>query len=146
NVINMMRFMLNAKNPYEVLEESSKNRTMHDRYNQVESKYRHIFQKATPSGKENGKILFFQYGGDLSISSDLSNELAYLFPEKLIVVLYLNGLKANISMRGKKARDTFLEAIKDIEGARGGGHEMAVGGQISVEDIAKFRENLEKGI
>lgn len=142
NVVNMMRFMLNAKSPYEVLEESNKNHTMHDRYNKVELKYRRLLQKATLVEKEKEKILFFQYGGDLSISSDLSNELAYFFPEKLIVVLYINGLKANISMRGKKARDIFLEAIKDIEGARGGGHKEAVGGQISVEDIEKFRENL----
>ena len=47
-------------------------------------------------------------------------------------------------MRGKNCRDLFLKAIKDLEGATGGGHENAVGGQIRIEDVEKLRENLEK--
>ena len=37
---------------------------------------------------------------------------------------------------------TENEAIKNLEGATGGGHEDAVGAQINVEDIEKFREKL----
>jgi len=144
NVVAMMRFMLQAKSPYEVLEEGNKNRTMHERFRQIDSKYQKLIKKAASLGDEDKKVLFFQYGGDLSISSELSNQLAYLFPNKLVVVLYLKGIKANVSMRGKKARDFLLEVIKDLDDARGGGHEEAVGGQISTEDIEKFRERLER--
>ena len=89
------------------------------------------------------KILFFQYGGDLSISSDLSNELSYKYPNKIIVVAYITGIKANISVRGKSVRKKILKAIEGIEGATGGGHEDAVGAQIRVDDLEKFRERLE---
>lgn len=146
NVINMMRFLMKVKTPYEVLEENSKNHTMHYRFKQVESKYQKFLKKAISIGKKQGKMLFFQYGGDLSISGDLSNELSYSFPDKLIVVAYLKGVKTNISMRGKRSRDLFLEAIKDLEEVSGGGHEEAVGAQVKTEDLEKFKENLEKQI
>jgi len=144
NVINMIRFLMKVKTPYEVLEENSKNYTMHHRFKQVELKYQKLLKKAISIGKKQGKILFFQYGGDLSISGDLANELSYFFPDKIIVVAYIKGVKANISMRGKKSRDVLLEAIKDFEEVSGGGHEDAVGGQIRFVDLEKFRENLEK--
>jgi len=126
------------------LQENSKNYTMHYRFKQVESKYQKLLEKAISIGKKQGKMLFFQYGGDLSISGDLANELSYFFPDKTIVVAYIKGVKANISIRGKKSRDIFLEAIKDLEEVSGGGHEDAVGAQIRIEDLEKFRENLER--
>jgi len=144
NVVNMIRFLMKAKTPYDVLEENKKNYTMHQRFNYIFSRYQKLLQKAIKTMNEKEKILFFQYGGDLSISSDLSNELKYLFPEKIIVVIYLKGLKANISIRGKRAREMLLKSIEDFEDATGGGHEKAVGGRIKTEDIEKFRENLEK--
>ena len=144
NVMNMIRFLLKIKSPYEVLEENSKNYTMHKRFTQIMLKYEKLLKKAISTSKKDENLIFFQYGGDLSISSDLSNELFYIFSEKIIVVLYIKGTKANISMRGKKSREIFLEAISGLEGARGGGHECAIGGQINLEDIEKFRINLKK--
>lgn len=144
NVINMIRYLMKVKTPYDVLEENSRNHTMHQRFNDILSKYQKLLQKAVTLGKGKEKILFFQYGGDLSISSDLSNELSYLFPDKIIVVIYLKGILANISMRGKKVREMLLKSIEGLDDATGGGHEMAVGGRMRVEDLEKFRENLEK--
>ncbi len=145
NVVSMIRFLIKVKNPDEVLEDNAGNRAMHYRFEQVESRYQKTLRKAVFIGESNpGKLLFFQYGGDLSMSGDLSNELMYNFPEKIIVVVYLKGAKANISVRGKKAKVIFLKAIENIEGAMGGGHEVAVGGQMKVEDVEQFRENLGK--
>jgi len=142
NVISMLRFLMKVKTPHEVLEKNNKNYTMHDRFNQIDQKYQKLLQKAKEKVKDSDKFLFFQYGGDLSMSSDLANELGYRFPKKIIVVIYLKGIKANISVRGQKIRKMILEAIKDLEGASGGGHENAVGAQIKIEDLEKFREKL----
>ena len=144
NVVSMIKFLINVNTPYDVLEENTKNYSMYRRFNQVETRYQKILKKAVALGKVPGKLLFFQYGGDISMSGDLSNELNYLFPDRLIVVVYLKGVKANISARGKKARDTFLKAIERLDAATGGGHEVAVGGQMKIEDVEAFRENLEK--
>ncbi len=144
DVINMLRFLMKVKTPYEVLEENSKNYSMHRRFKQVSSKYQKLLQKAILVGSKEKKLLFFQYGGDLSISGDLSNELNYIFPDKIIVVAYIKGIKVNISMRGKNVLKLLSKSIEDLEGATGGGHENAVGGQIRVDDLEKFKENLEK--
>lgn len=145
NVINMQKFLMKAKTPYEVLEENPKNYTMHQRFNYIEKKYRKLIDKAVGSVSES-EILFFQYGGDLSISADIANELSYRFPKKIIVVVYISGAKANISARGKKVREMVLKAIEKLENASGGGHEDAVGAQIKTEDLENFRNFLEQNL
>lgn len=143
NVISMIKFLTSAKSPYDVLEETPKNKDMHARFKLIHKKYLKLIEKAKALSTDN-KLLFFQYGGDMSISADLSNELTYLYPEKMIIVVYVLGAKANISGRGKNIRKIVLESVKDLEGATAGGHENAVGGQVRVEDLETFRENLEK--
>lgn len=145
NVVKMIKFLISVKSPYEVLEETSKNKDMHQRFKLIYRKYDKLIEKAKSIATKN-KLLFFQYAGDISISADLANELTYLYPEKIVVVAYLTGIKANISARGKNVRKIILEAVKGLEGATAGGHEFAVGGQIKIEDLEKFRENIEKEI
>jgi len=145
NVVKMCKFLISARSPYEVLEEGNKNQEMHLRFKQIYKKYEKLLQKAKSFASEK-KLLFFQYAGDLSISSDLSNELCYLFPEKIVIVGYIQGIKVNISARGNKVRDLVLKAIEGLEGARGGGHENAVGAQVQVQDLQKFKERVENQI
>ena len=144
NVMTMIRNLLGADGPYDVLEENSKNRIMHNRFNYIDRKHQKFLAKAKEVGNSKDKLLFFQYGGDMSISSDLSNELSYLFPNKIIVVVYTSGAKANISARGKNVKDIILDSIRDFDGATGGGHEDAVGAMIKTVDVEKFRVNVEE--
>ena len=144
NVINMIKFLVQVKDPYEVLEESSKNHSMHYRFKQIDNKYQKLLRKAEEVEKSSNKLLFFQYGGDLSISADLSNELSYRFPKKFVVVVYITGIKANISARGKNIKEFILKSISGLENASGGGHDDAVGAQIKVEDLERFRNNLSE--
>src|SRR3989344_156776 len=144
NVINMIRFLLVAKSPYEVLDESTKNFSMHSRFRQIDNKYQRLLKKAEEVEKASKNLLFFQYGGDMSISADLSNELSYRYPKKIVVVVYITGVKANISARGKNVKEPILKSISGLDNASGGGHDDAVGAQIKVEEIEKFRESLVK--
>ncbi len=139
NVVNMLRFLMKAKNPYEVLEETNKNKTMHERYKEINKKVKTLADKAK---EDNEKILFFKYGGELSMSSELSNELQYRFPEKIVVVAYVKGNKVNLSLRGKNIKKKFLKVLENIEGAKGGGHNNAVGAQIKLDDLEKFKGDL----
>lgn len=139
-VINMLRFLSTVKGPNDILDEE-KARGILQRFKQVNSRYSLLVEKAKKFAK--GKVLFFQYGGELSLSADIANELFFSFPEKLVVVAYIKGDKANISLRWKKdVREITLKAIEGLEGATGGGHEHATGAQVAVEDLPKFKENL----
>lgn len=143
NVVAMQKFLIKAKNPQDVLEETKDNYKMHKKVTQNLKRYDQLLQKAKALADDNG-VLFFRYGGDLSISSDLANELHHSFPEKIIVVAYVTGGKVNISMRGENCREIILKAVKGLAGAGGGGHEHAVGGQVRVDDLEKFRERVEE--
>ena len=146
NVVSMIKFLMDVKNPGEVLEESSKNYLMRQRYDEIEGHLNKLVEKATSEFKEEDKILFFEYGGHLSLSSELSNVLSFKFSKKVIIVAYLSGDKVNISARGKKVRDLVLKAIDGLEGATGGGHEEAVGAVVQKKDLEEFRLRLQKNI
>ncbi|MFZ1970602.1 MAG: DHHA1 domain-containing protein [Candidatus Nanoarchaeia archaeon] len=143
NVISMIKFLIKTNTPYEVLEDSSLNHMMHKRFEQIDSKYQRLIKKAVKIGENSDNILFFQYAGELSISSDISNELSYRFPKKVIVVAYISGLKANISVRGNNIREKVMKSISMLNGATGGGHENAVGAQVRVDDLKTFRKTFE---
>ena len=142
NVINMIRLLVKAKNPYDVLNEDGKNFFMHKRFQEIKNKADNYIQEAS-SKIEDSRLLFFKYGGDMSISADISNELNYLFPDKFVVIAYVSGIKANISARGKGIKKIILKAIGGLDGATGGGHEDAVGAMVKVDDLEKFKSNLE---
>lgn len=139
NVINMIKFLMNVKSPYDVLEKTKKNEKMHERFEELNKKYKSLLDKALLEKNEE-YVLFFKYGGDMSISSDLSNELAYIFPEKKIIVIYENNGKSTMAIRGKGVRDIALKVISQLEGATGGGHECAVGVKINTSDFENFKK------
>ncbi len=141
NVIRMLKFMCSA-DINDVLEEERNGKIL-SRFSQISDKYKKLIDKAISSaGKE--KLLYFQYGGDLSISADIANELSYKFPDKVIVVDYIKGNRANISLRGKNVKEMTMKAMEGMENATGGGHKDATGAQMNVKDLPKFKENLEK--
>ncbi len=144
NVVNMLRFMIRVKGPLDIMEENSKTKQILRRYEQINTKYQELMNNAR---KQRGdKLLYFQYGGQLSLSANLSNQLIYEFPKKIVVVAYLNKEIANISIRGndKEVLGLTLEAIKGIGGASGGGHKYATGAKINVSDLPLFKERVEK--
>ncbi|MFA5174066.1 MAG: DHHA1 domain-containing protein [Candidatus Pacearchaeota archaeon] len=141
NVVNMLKFMIKVNSPIEVLEENAKTKQILNRYEQINKKYKELMKKARQN--LGNKLIYFQYGGDFSLSSNLANQLSYEFPNKFIVVVYINGDIANISMRGKNALKLTSEAIQDIPGATGGGHEGATGAKMSVSDLPLFRDKME---
>jgi len=143
NLLRKAEKMISAKSPYDLLEEDSKTKHILKRYEEVNSKYQYLFKKA----KENigEKLIFFQYGGTLSLSSNIANQLKYEYPDKIIAVAYINDDFANISLRGNvDVRKLTLLAIKDIEGASGGGHTNATGAKMTLDNLPIFKAKIEE--
>ena len=53
------------------------------------------------------------------------------------------GIK-EVKKRGENIRDLTLKAIEGIEGASGGGHEHATGAKMTIDQLPKFKENIER--
>lgn len=141
NVVSLMKFLRDAKTPYDILEENNKTRGFLEKFKEINSKYQKLLEKSEAYAKD--KIIFFSYGGDLSINQYLANEIAYKHPKKPIVVIYKKGSMANVSLRWEKdIRTATVNAISTIEGASGGGHEHASGARIPSDKIGDFKEKL----
>lgn len=143
NVVRMQNFLVGASSPSEIFAESSANYFFRKKYSEIRKKYDSLLERA--KGKISENLIFFEYGGELSISSDLSNELSYSFPGKYVAVAFVNGHIANISLRGKGIKKILERVLKEVPGS-GGGHEDAVGARISTGDLQKFREILMREI
>ncbi|MEA3329129.1 MAG: hypothetical protein U9Q06_00105 [Nanoarchaeota archaeon] len=140
NVVMMMNFLVKANSPFDILKENSQNETIHKRYTQINAIYSKILAKAKNVARYSDNLVFFKYGGDMSLSANLSNEMSYCFPGKVIIIAYVKGESANVSVRGKiDIRSIALGALEQIPGARGGGHRNAVGAKMLANDLEKFK-------
>ena len=143
NVVNLLKFLIKAKNPYDILEENEKNSAIHKRFSEIDKKYNKLLEKAKKN-VEDEKLLFFKYSSVLSMSNELANELSYLFQQKTIVVIRINNSIATFSARGKNIINIIAKALEGISDSRSGGHENAVGGQMKSKDAEEFYKNLKK--
>ncbi|MEM3121999.1 MAG: DHH family phosphoesterase, partial [Candidatus Pacearchaeota archaeon] len=149
NVVAMMNFLFNVKFPNDILIENEHNLKIISRYKSVNKVYQKLIERAKKVARTHKKIVFFHYGGDISLSANLANELSFRFPGKTILIAYIKGEIANISIRGGgDIRKTTLKAIKRIPTASGGGHKNATGAKMrasSLKDFVKiFEDEFEK--
>ena len=143
NVIKMIKFLMKAKGPFDVLQEVPGNREMHEKFNELSKKYEKFMAKAK-SEVDSDKLVFFEYSGDTSMSSELSNRLSHLFSGRFIFVAYIKEGYVNVSARGKGVKKILEKALEDLENAQGGGHEDAAGARIMKQDLEKFRKKVKE--
>ena len=114
------------------------------KYREIDKKYNALLEKAR--GFVQDRMVFFVYGGDLSISSEISNELSYRYKDKVIIVAYTSGPITNISMRGKNVRELLERVLPMFENATGGGHKDAVGVRLDTQNLERFKEEISERI
>ncbi len=144
NVVNMLRFMMKAKGPKDILEENFNTRRLLKHAKEIDLRYKKLIRKARKCVDK--KMLYFEYGGDLSLSSNLASQLSHEFQDKIIIVIYKKENSANISLRGKTVdiREITLKAIKGLESAIGGGHKHATGAKMNIDDLKEFEKRIKK--
>ncbi len=148
NVVNLIRFLTKAKTFYDIYEESPQTRQLHKRYSQLQEIYQKNMEKTRSQISPNSKILFYTYSGDTSMSAELSNELRFKHPERIIIVAYKNIKqdKVSISLRGENIRNILLKILEKIPEATGGGHDKACGARIPIDKLDDFKRELEEEV
>jgi len=142
--VQLQKYLIDCKSPGDVLAEVVDNNRFRERYMEIQRKYNALVESAKES--ISGNILFFEYSGDLSISSEIANELSYFYDKKYIVVAFNKQGICNLSIRGKGVRQVLEKVLKELGEGRGGGHEDAVGARIKADNLGKFKELFEKHI
>lgn len=143
NIVSFLKFMIKAGSPHDLLEENSKTKGFLKRYEYLKKCVDKIVEKAERQVDKKKKILFFTYGGEMSLSQHVSDDLMYHYPDIIIAVGFVKGNSAKFSLRwSSDIRTLAMSAIKNIDGATGGGHKNSCGVQMTADSVPKFRENL----
>ena len=140
NVVHLQNYLIKCSSPSEVLMDVPGNAQFRTTYGKLYSRYSSLLEQALLC--KQGALVFFSYGGETSMSSQLSNELVYRFSDCVIGVAYTNAGITNISLRGDNVRDILIRILPKLSNATGGGHPNAVGARIQSADLLKFRELL----
>ncbi len=141
NVLKMINLLVRANSPYDLLEENSRTYSLHQRFQKLNSIYKKQVDKANKNiGK---KLVFLEYSGEVSMSAEISNRLMFENPEKLVIVAFRKVDSASVSLRGPNAKNVVDEVILKIPGARGGGHQVACGAKIPLEELENFKKSVK---
>jgi len=144
NIVRMQNFLISSSGPNDVFSEVNSNSSFRRNYGMIRKKYDLLLEKARKG--IDGNLVFFDYSGEMSISSDLSNEISHRYPDKYIVVAFRKGALVNLSMRGNNVRAVLEKALKKFKDAMGGGHENAVGARINSSDLEEFRKFVSEEV
>ncbi|MEM4244602.1 MAG: DHHA1 domain-containing protein [Candidatus Nanoarchaeia archaeon] len=134
--------------PYELLnKETPRAKYLWKRAEKVEKEYKELLNKAEKWVKKDEILLFTYPSKKISLSGDLSVELSYRHPDKIIVVGREKSGEIKLSFRSRTKRidEPLKKALTGIEGY-GGGHEYTCGANIKKEDFTRFIKQFREAI
>jgi nanoRNase/pAp phosphatase (c-di-AMP/oligoRNAs hydrolase) len=141
-----IKTLTRIEEPYEILNQTtSRGNFLYKKFLSVNEKYEEI--KSTIVVTDDNFIIFRYYDNKLAISSMLSNELLFMYPEKITIIAREKNDEMMLSLRSAKIVivDKLQRALEGIRGY-GGGHDLACGACIKKEDFDKFIENLRQEV
>ena len=151
DVYGYVNLLLKIKTPYEILyKKSEAGKKLYEKFEKIDKIYRGFLSKAI-SGSKDSKLMVFTYTSKkYSFSSELSNELIYHYPEKIILVGREQNDEVKGSLRSSETSGIELpsilsKALGGIEG-QGGGHTFACGFHVKKQDFIKFKNRIQKSI
>jgi single-stranded DNA-specific DHH superfamily exonuclease len=142
-VMTSIKIFTRISDPYDILEQkTAQGKLIYKQFEKLNKMYEEI-KSRVEIGKD--RVVVFEYSDDYSLTSDLSNEIQYYNPEKLIVIARLKDDEMKISLRSENlnVRDILKKSLIGVEGY-GGGHEHACGSCVKKKDFDKFVDNLRK--
>ena len=147
DVIKSIKVMTRIRDPSEILEQTTAGgRFIYKKYAKLKQTYDLLLSQIKV--KPEDKLLVFVYKSpDYSFSAELSNELIYKHPDKVILVVWEYGGEYKCSLRSTKMNLPQL-IEKSLEGVSGygGGHDHASGACIKIADFEQFVENIKRNI
>ncbi|MBN2881193.1 DHH family phosphoesterase [Candidatus Woesearchaeota archaeon] len=141
-----IKYLLSVKNPFEILEKRTpEGKAIYKFYKACKKEYDFLLDLALENVNDS-KILFFSYKEtNNSYTSDISNELLYRFPDKVILIAREKSGEMRMSLRSAKISiaPILSKALEGIDGY-GGGHEFACGCNVKKKDFPQFMDNLKE--
>jgi single-stranded DNA-specific DHH superfamily exonuclease len=149
DVMKCVKVMTRIESPQELLEgTTSKAKYILKRFEKIDELYETLKKEAIKKVSKNKLLLVKYKENTMSFTGEISNELLYLYPDKVILVAREKTGEMKCSLRSNskvKLREVLEKALEGVEGY-GGGHEYACGACVKVKDFDRFVENIRMGI
>ncbi|MBN1792397.1 hypothetical protein JW826_01810 [Candidatus Woesearchaeota archaeon] len=146
DTIKSVKVLTRIKTPYEILkQETPGGRFIYKKYQGLAEEFETLI-KRVKIRPEDQMVLFIYQGSSVSFTKELSNELLYRNPDKLILIAWEYNGEYKCSLRTTK-HDLPKMIEKALEGGvrgYGGGHAHASGACINKDDFATFVDNMKK--
>jgi single-stranded DNA-specific DHH superfamily exonuclease len=149
DVMKCVRILTRIESPYELLDgESSRARYLLKRFDSINELYEKLLAFAMKKVSKS-RLLVVTYSEDkMSFSGELSNELLYRYPNKVVLVAREKSGEMKCSLRSSpdiSIRAALEQALAGIEGY-GGGHEQACGACVKVGQFKQFVQQLKDAL
>ncbi|HLC89101.1 MAG TPA: DHH family phosphoesterase [Candidatus Nanoarchaeia archaeon] len=145
DVKKSVKILTRIKDPSELLgQTTAQGRFLYKQFEKINLKYEALLEQAKRSATRS-KILLFSYTeNQWSFTSELSNELLALYPQKIVIIARRKSEEMKCSFRAMFPIDKSLErALVGIRGY-GGGHPNACGAVVKEEDWVQFLKNFKQ--
>ncbi len=144
-----VKVLTRIKEPQEILDKTTpQGKFVYKRFEKINREYEKILAQAEKNLSDDTILLYTYYEDNMSFTGDISNELIYRHPEKVVIVGRIKSGEVKCSLRSSKTNiSEILEMALSKVSGYGGGHEKACGACIKEEDfnqfIADFRQELK---
>lgn len=148
DALKYIKVLTRIKTPYEILnKETSQGNYLYKRYKEMDEGYQELLNDALKNKPDNGFVIHIYKDNKMSYTSEVSNELLYRFPDKVIIVGREHNGEVKMSIRSKKKKipKALCYALKGLQGY-GGGHENACGANIIKGQFNEFLEKLRENL
>ena len=148
NVLKNIKVLTRIKSPYEILnQETAQGKFIFSYYKKIRKLYDELLESALEAETKENVLVFIYSEDKMSFTSDVSNELLYKFPEKIIIVGRKREHEVRMSLRSTKIiiPPILEKALNGLEG-HGGGHELACGACVKQEDFDEFVNRIKKSV
>lgn len=145
DVLTAMKILTRINEPQELLDKQhAQAKLVMKRYDKLLQEYTSVKQNVVV--KPEDSILLYTYSDDTnSFTTDLSNELLYLYPSKIIIIARESNGSYKCSLRASQFNlEETLQEVLQITGGQGGGHEHACGAVIPKDAFAEFVDVLRE--
>lgn len=139
DVMASVKVLTRISGPEEILEEKTpQSLFLKKRYGEIEGKYKNLLEEAKKNAGKDKFLIFIYQADKWSFTSDISNELLYKYPKKVVIVGREKDGEVRMSLRsGKPILPALRKSLVGVEGY-GGGHENACGACVKRRDFDRF--------
>jgi nanoRNase/pAp phosphatase (c-di-AMP/oligoRNAs hydrolase) len=143
--LKAIKILTRINDPRDILNQSNAQaKIVYSQYEKINKLYERVKSEIKPG---RGKMLFHMYRERVALSQDLSTEMQFFHPNKVVIIAREKDDVIVCSLRSQKhnIREILEKSLVGIDG-HGGGHDHACGAGIKKEDFPKFMENFKKNL